>query len=274
MDGNEITPSNVVQRAREKPLLVVGSIVLLLMLGDIVLDVATGQLKFSNLVVLLWRGLVNGLTYGLAGIGLSMTYSILNFANFSHGDYLTVGAFGGWSATWVIAGLGVTSGALLEFAARPFGDLLLIGAAGNVYAPEIDANVIMNPLSIFIGLAIAAISTIAIALLIDWFVYSDMREDSGIVRLIASIGVAFGLRYLIVFFYTQQPRAVTDSPGAFTIGMGSGSVNFGYHQITLVVVAVATMLAVHFTLQQTKLGKAMRAMSDNEDLARITGIPT
>jgi len=44
--------------------------------------------------------------------------------------------------------------------------------------------------------------------------------------------------------------------------------------VTLVVFAVAMMLGVHFLLQRTKLGKAMRAMADNKDLAQVTGIPT
>jgi branched-chain amino acid transport system permease protein len=44
--------------------------------------------------------------------------------------------------------------------------------------------------------------------------------------------------------------------------------------VTLIVAAIGLMLGVHVLLQRTKLGKAMRAMADNEDLARVTGIPT
>jgi branched-chain amino acid transport system permease protein len=53
-----------------------------------------------------------------------------------------------------------------------------------------------------------------------------------------------------------------------------GTVLFNAHHLTVVVVAGGLMLGVHLLLQRTKLGKAMRAMSDNESLARITGIPT
>ncbi len=52
----------------------------------------------------LWNGLVLGMSLGLAGVGLSMTYSILNFANFAHGDLITSGAFAGWATAFQIAG--------------------------------------------------------------------------------------------------------------------------------------------------------------------------
>jgi branched-chain amino acid transport system permease protein len=53
-----------------------------------------------------------------------------------------------------------------------------------------------------------------------------------------------------------------------------GTVGLNLHEVSLFVVAVSLMLGLHLLLQRTKLGKAMRAMADNQDLARITGIPT
>jgi branched-chain amino acid transport system permease protein len=51
-------------------------------------------------------------------------------------------------------------------------------------------------------------------------------------------------------------------------------INASSNELTLVLVALSLMLGVHLLLQRTKLGKSMRAMADNEDLARVTGIPT
>ena len=56
---------------------------------------AAGSLAFSRVGSLAWNGLMRGLVIGLAGVGLSMIYSTLNFANFSHGDTITAGAFSG-----------------------------------------------------------------------------------------------------------------------------------------------------------------------------------
>jgi branched-chain amino acid transport system permease protein len=86
--------------------------------------------------------------------------------------------------------------------------------------------------------------------------------------------VAFVLRYLILFVFGSSKRGVTASQPALGIGVPGGAIQIRTHDVALLVVAVGLMLAVHLLLQGTKLGKAMRAMSDNEDLARVTGIPT
>jgi branched-chain amino acid transport system permease protein len=92
--------------------------------------------------------------------------------------------------------------------------------------------------------------------------------------LIASVGVALVLRYAIAFVYTSSTRGVTASAPRFEHPaiFWTGSLNL--HQITMVVAALVLMICVHLMLQYTTLGKAMRAMADNKDLALITGIPT
>ena len=84
---------------------------------------AAGSLAFSRVGSLAWNGLMRGLVIGLAGVGLSMTYSTLNFANFAHGDTITAGAFSGWAVTDVIAGFGVVD----------IGTLALVGTSGSQF---------------------------------------------------------------------------------------------------------------------------------------------
>lgn len=242
---------------------VVAGLVGLLLTADLVRRLATGDLVAATLLTYLWDGLVFGLGVGLAGIGLSMTYSILTFANFSHGDYLTVGAFSGWSVTWLVAGLGGTVGVV---------DLLLIDT--GVSTNTLNISVLAAPLSILAGLVAAAVMTVLLSLLLDRIVYKPMRDEEGISLLIASIGVALALRYTLVLFYTTDARGLTAGDAQFTVPVGVGDVTVSAHEITLVIIAVALMLGVHLLLQRSKLGKAMRAMADNEDLARVTGIPT
>jgi branched-chain amino acid transport system permease protein len=115
--------------------------------------------------------------------------------------------------------------------------------------------------------------TIALALGIDRYVFKPIRDRSGITLLITSIGVAFALRYLILFVFDGSKRGVTTTQPDYTIPIGSG-VPVGTHDVALFVIASGLMLGVHLLMQGTKLGKAMRAMADNEDLARVTGIPT
>lgn len=225
-----------------------------------------GNVAVSYIGTLVWDGLMQGLIIGLAGIGLSMTYSILNFANFGHGDYITAGAFAGWGISYLIAGLGTAS----------IGDLLLLGAGGTVYGPAIGLGVTSTPMAVVLGLITAALATVAIALFIDRFVYRSMRDAGGIPLLIASIGVAFALRYSIVFVFKPEIRGTTAAGAVPQIPLMliDGNVLVDAHDITLLIIAIALMFTVHIFLQWTKLGKAMRAMADNKDLALITGIPT
>ncbi|MFB6148616.1 MAG: branched-chain amino acid ABC transporter permease [Halobacteriales archaeon] len=259
-----------------------------------------GQLPLPRLLTLVWDGLVIGLAIGLAGIGLSMTYSILSFANFSHGDYVTSGAFAGWAVTFLLAGLTSNQGTI--------GYLLSIGAGDGPSSAQLAINIVNTPVALLIGLAVAILATLGLSLLVDRLVYRPMRGEGAISLLIASIGVALVLRYLIVFMFTGTNRGLTagggrlefasidgqlifewvirqpNQPDTVLFDLGLPVVRFGGYtaellaitsaEATLVVIALVLMAGLHVVLQFTKLGKAMRAMADNKSLAQVTGIPT
>ncbi|MFC7177671.1 branched-chain amino acid ABC transporter permease [Halosegnis marinus] len=222
-----------------------------------------GTLGFERFLSNIWTGLVIGMVLGLGGIGLSMTYSILNFANFAHGDLLSVGGFTGWGVAYVVAGLG----------AVPVGELILVRAAGDATPGQIGAHVLTTPGALFAGLLVAALATGLLSVGLDRVVYKPMRDRSGIALLIASVGVALALRYLVVFFYGSRNRGVTASVEGSSVDL-FGLLTVSAHQLAAVLAAAVLMAAMHFLLQRTKLGTAMRAMADNKDLALVTGIPT
>jgi len=244
--------------------IVVGLVALILL--NLLYGLATGSIGLAFFLSLTLDGLLRGLVIGLAGIGLSMTYSILSFANFSHGDYLTAGAFAGWSGTYVAAGIG----------SADIGALVLVGAGATVTGADLGINVVSTPFAIILGLIVAGLGTVALALFLDRVVYRPMRGESGISLLIASVGVAFALRYLIAFVFDVSKRGTTNPANLpeLRFVIGGRPVSLNAHDVTLMVVAGGLMLGVHLLLQRTTLGKAMRAMADNEDLARVTGIPT
>lgn len=241
----------------------VGFVILVLFL-DLVRRLYEGDLLYSQLAIFVWDGVVVGLVVGLAGIGLSMTYSILNFANFAHGDYLTSGAFLGWGVTYLLVGYG----------SAPLGKLLLVGTGGSVSGAQLGISVLQTPLAVVFGLVFAAAATIILTLVIDRLVYRPMRDYGSISLLITSVGVSFALRYLVAFVFGTSNRGTTPIIPTWSVPVIDGTVPVNIHEVALVSVAVVLMLFVHFILQYTKLGKSMRAMADNEDLARITGIPT
>ncbi|PSQ19368.1 branched-chain amino acid ABC transporter permease [Halobacteriales archaeon QS_8_69_26] len=265
-----------------------------------------GGLDVERLFGLVWDGIVVGLAIGLAGIGLSMTYSILSFANFAHGDYITSGAFAGWAVAWTVAGL--TDGSV----DAGIGYLLSVGYGDGPSAGDLGINVLGQPLAILLGLVVAILATVALVLLVDRIVFEPMRDQGGISLLIASIGVALALRYTVVFLFGPRKRGLTAGGEKLILGGANGQLvlvdsrgtliqaqngqdvgnAFFYKlplpqlgdyskevisvtsaEVTLVVMAALLMYALHLMLQRTKLGKAMRAMADNEDLAKVTGIP-
>lgn len=238
----------------------------LVLFVDVLRRLAAGSLGVADVAGFVWDGTVLGMSIGLAGIGLALTYSILRFANFAHGDLVTTGAFGGWIAAFLVAGVG----------SFPIEALVHVGGPLSIDTGALGVSVTNAPLAILVGLVVAAAVTALIALAIDRVAFRPMRTESGIALLIASVGVALALRYLIVFFLQAGSRGLTSGnvTPSFTVPVGGGSLTVTAHEVTLVVVAAALMVGTHLVLQYTKLGTAMRAMADNRDLARVTGIPT
>ncbi|WP_336326691.1 branched-chain amino acid ABC transporter permease [Halovenus sp. HT40] len=250
---------------RERLPLVLFGVLALLFFFDLLRRLFVGATPPHRLGVFLWEGLVFGMAIGLAGIGLAMTYSILQFANFAHGDLITAGAFAGWSVTFVMVGLG-------RFAAEA---LVLVGEPASITS-DLGIAITTEPLAILVGLVAASAFAAVLALGIDRVVFRPMRTQSGIALLIASVGVALALRQFIRIVYqpTTPPVVSSSAVPSVSIPLGTGTVSVNAHEVTLFVGAAMLMVAVHVLLQYTKLGTAMRAMADNEDLAQVTGIPT
>jgi branched-chain amino acid transport system permease protein len=210
-------------------------------------------------------GILKGLIIGLAGIGLSMTYSILGFANFAHGDFITVGAFIGTGTSYVIVGV-------FGAATYDIGALTLM----EVEASRLGLSITGGPLAfgaIVLGLLIAGVGTVGVVLLVDRLAFEPIRDRSSVSLLITSIGVALVIRYLVNFVWGTSKRNTYAGAWEYTFPIGNG-ISIDAHDPALLVISVSLMVAVHLLLQTSKLGKAMRAMADNKDLARVTGIPT
>ena len=264
----------------ERPLSALFAFVGLYLVADLLLKLAGVDVQLGGYSVLggyepmnsfvnkVANGLLRGLIIGLTGIGLSMTYSILGFANFAHGDFITVGAFIGTMTSYVIAGV-------LGAATYDIGALTLI----ELNASDLGLAITGGPiafLAIVLGLLVAGAGTVGVVLLTDHLAFKPLRDRSGVTLLITSIGVALVLRYLVNFVWGTSKRNTYTSSEAWdlAIPIGNGALRLDAHDFTLLILGVALMLGVHLLLQTSKLGKAMRAMADNKDLAKVTGIPT
>ena len=153
----------------------------------------------------------------------------MNFANFAHGDFLTLGAY-------------LT---------------LFFAATLNLGFPV--ACILAIPL------------TAAFAVALDLGVWRPMRSKgaSRTAIMILSIGVSIAIRNLVIIFF--RPDA-SRFPLPVSQGMNLGGIILTPFQIGVVLIAFAGMVVVHAVISRTTLGKSMRALADNPDLARITGI--
>jgi len=190
--------------------------------------------------------LANGLVYSsiiiLGSIGLSLVYSIADFANFAHGDTMTVGAYGSFVAFGLLGGMGGS----------------LLGLPLGFYV------------SLLVGMALAA----AIAVLTHLAVYEPLDTDS-IGLLITSIGVAFVYRAsLMGIFGTDFLQYDITRSGPIPFLLDTVGVAITQRDVAIVVSAAVLVGALHFLLQRTTLGRKMRATADNPDLARVSGIRT
>jgi len=111
-----------------------------------------------------------------------------------------------------------------------------------------------------------------VALVIDRLFYRPFRDSPTIVLVIASFGIALMLRSLVQLIWGVDIQSY--SRGIQRPLVFLDSIRIAERHITILAITVILVTALHFFLTRTKLGKAMRAMSDEPDLARITGINT
>jgi len=201
---------------------------------------------FLNKVIV--SGFAIGSVYAMGAIGVTLVFAILRFAHFAHGDLMTVGAFFAFALT------------------------ALFPAAGSVFG--LPTGFVMLPL--------AMVMTALFAIALDRLFYRKLRQNEvkPVVMVMASIGVALMLQGLVRLFAGTASRNfyIADHKEIFRIALPIETVTrklvITEPQLLLVVFSVLVVTVLHFFLTRSRFGKAMRAMSDNADLARVSGIDT
>ncbi|WBU55456.1 branched-chain amino acid ABC transporter permease [Paracoccus sediminicola] len=189
-----------------------------------------------------------GAQLALGALGVTLIYGILRFSNFAHGDTMAFGTAVTILATWGLQSLGVGLGPLpVALIALP------IGIAGCAVA----------------------------MLLTDRAVYRFYRRKKSdpIILVMASVGVMFvmnGLTRLLIgvdeIRFDDGARFVINVRDFREMTGLSEGLALRTTQVITLVVAVIVVWALFWFLNRTRSGKAMRAYSDNEDLALLSGI--
>ncbi len=210
------------------------------------LDVLNALALIGNFVV------VPAVSYGsqlaLGALGVTMVYAVLRFSNFAHGETMSFGAMVTILVTWFLQEHGVGFG--------PLPTALL-------------------------ALPISILATVALCLLCDRLVYRYYRTKKAVpvTYLIVSVGVLFILSGLIRLIIGPRDQVFTDGTRfilkarAFKemTGLDQGLAIKTTQGVTVVTAVIIVALLFWF-LNRTRTGKSMRAYSDNEDLALLSGI--
>ena len=208
-------------------------------------------------------GVVVGVIYALGALGLTLIYGVLKFGNFAHGDMMV---FGGYVAFFALTGRMVREGNE-DAAVLPTSIDSLPGSLDSI-----------SDLSFGYGLLLAmAVSAVVMGLLfvgLDRLVYRPLRRrKAGIVIVaVASLGVALIVRSAVLIFWGPDPRVYVS--GIHPAKSLLFDVRLRPDQMFILAVALGLTILVYLLLYRTKLGKAMRAMADNPELAKVSGINT
>jgi len=210
------------------------------------MDILNALVVLANFVMI--PAVAYGSQLALGALGVTLVYGVLRFSNFAHGDTMAFGTMVVILVTWWFQSMGISFGPLpIALLALPFG--------------------------------IAATAVLVIGS--DRMVYRFYRQTKSepVVFLIVSLGVMFVLNGLVRFIIGPNDQSFSDGE-RFIIKVGDFKKMTGLDeglaikttQGITVVTAIVVVAALFWFLNKTRTGKSMRAFSDNEDLALLSGI--
>ena len=184
------------------------------------------------------NGLALGAFYALIALGYTMVYGVLRFINFAHGDIFMIGAFCGYYLT---------------------PRLMPYFAGGS--AP--------------LGVAAVLLLTMAICALlgmtIEKLAYRPLRRQPKLTVLITAIGVSLFLEYGGQFVFGADPKGFPDLVVDRAIE-GTGALTITTAQLAAFLISIGLLIGLSLIVKRTKLGMAMRAVSNNATAAMLMGV--
>jgi branched-chain amino acid transport system permease protein len=200
---------------------------------------SSGRFTLDQWASLAISGLAQGSIYALIALGYTLVYGILLMINFAHGEVFMSGAF------------------TAVFLAEAF-----------------DRSGFLNTsplLAIPLLMLFAALVSMTIAILLERIAYRPLRNAPRLVPLITAIGASFFLQYTFRGLYGSNFKSyptVDALRGSFAVG----SIQIPVSQLVVFFSALALMFCLYWLVERTKIGKAMRAVSENKEVSALMGI--
>ena len=180
------------------------------------------------------NGLSLGAIYALIALGYTMVYGILKFINFAHGEIFMLGAFSGF---YIARMMGLNESSIV-------GALVVL----------------------LLSMSVCAV----IGVTIEKLAYKPLRSASKLTVLITAIGVSLFLQYTGQLVFGADPKSFPTIIN--NVNFNIGGANIGSNQIVVIVSSLLLMLGLKQVVQKTKIGTAIRAVSNNLTAASLMGI--
>ncbi len=152
---------------------------------------------------------------------------------------------------------------ILRFSNFAHGDIMTFGA----YCAFTAVTAFHIP--VLAALPVGIIGGAAISVLVDQVIYRRLRRTQPVILLISSFGMALVVRSIVMLIWGVQDHSMVKG---IQIPMRFGDIKVRPDHLVIIAGCLILVVLVHLFLTRTRMGKAMRAMSDNMDLARVTGI--
>jgi branched-chain amino acid transport system permease protein len=217
----------------------VAAVVIGAMILGSVLTLAEGRYTITQWRDLVINGVALGAVYALIALGYTLVYGILFMINFAHGEVFMAGAFTAYFAADALADVGL-----------------------------IDSNPIFALAIIF---AVAMLTSMVIAVLLERIAYRKLRNAPRLVPLITAIGASLFLQYAFRGLYGSGVRSYPNVPlldGSIDIA----GIPFRATQLMVIISAIVLMIGLWYLINRTRTGRAMRAVSEDRETAALMGI--
>lgn len=217
----------------------IGGLIMVMILWGSVATIAAGRYTLRHWVDFLIFGLAQGSIYALIAMGYTMVYGILRMINFAHSEVFMSGPY----TAYYVAAAFYRSGMLER---HPIFSLVVV-------------------------FAVSMATSTLIAYLLERIAYRPLRTAPRLVPLITAIGASFFLQYMFKGLYGSGFQAypvVKIIEGFWTIG-GIRLLRF---QVVVIVAAALLMWALYTFVQRTRVGKAIRAVSEDKEASSLMGI--
>jgi branched-chain amino acid transport system permease protein len=186
-------------------------------------------------------GLSNGAIWALVALGYTLVYGIIELINFAHGEVFMIGSLAS-------AGL--------------FGTLGLTVATGTVGLV----------LGLLLTLVLAMVASGALNVMIERVAYRPLRNAPKLAPLITAVGFSFILQNVGVLWIGGSPKGIPDLINAQKELFNIGGVSVSQGDVLAIAATIPLVLLLTTFINQSRLGKAMRATAQDPEAARLMGI--